>query len=126
MDLKTLTILVVDDRIDNVRVLSEMLEHYGCEVLIATDGRTSLGIAAKAKPSGIFLDISMPLMDGFEVCRQLKGNPETAGIPVYFLSGHDSPEIQNSPAAALAAGYILKPFRWDDIRAALDKLSKDR
>ena len=75
-------ILVVDDIEANVRLLEAKLTAEYYEVLTASDGPTALAIAAKEKPDIVLLDIMMPGMDGFQVCRRLKDDPETRHIPV--------------------------------------------
>ncbi|MGD9350824.1 MAG: response regulator, partial [Desulfobacterales bacterium] len=79
-------ILLVDDNPTNLQLLFETLDGRGYKLLIAKDGRAALSIAGKAKPNLILLDIMMPGIDGYEVCRRLKADPATAEIPVIFLS----------------------------------------
>ena len=71
------SILLVDDQPANLQVLSQTLEKLGAKLLFAKNGETALAIAQKARPNLILLDIMMPGIDGFEVCRRLKANPET-------------------------------------------------
>src|SRR5689334_16054081 len=80
------TILVVDDTPTNLQVLVRTLEGSGHRILAAKDGPTAIDIATRAKPDLILLDVMMPGMDGFEVCRVLKSKPETRGALVIFLS----------------------------------------
>src|SRR4051794_32634718 len=80
------TILVVDDSPTNLQVLTRTLQVTGHRILAAKDGATALDIARKAQPDLILLDVMMPVMDGFEVCRTLKANPETRNTVVIFLS----------------------------------------
>ncbi|MCP4628346.1 MAG: response regulator [bacterium] len=82
----TESILLVDDNPTNLQVLFQTLEGVGCKLLIAKNGNGALTIAGKARPDLILLDIRMPDIDGYEVCRQLKADPATANIPVIFLS----------------------------------------
>ena len=79
-------ILVVDDIEANVRLLQAKLEAEYYEVLSAPDGPTALTLAVTEKPDIVVLDVMMPLMDGFTVCRRLKENPETRHIPVVLRS----------------------------------------
>ncbi len=75
-------ILLVDDNTTNLQLLNETLDGLGYKLLIAKNGKTALSIAQKASPSLILLDIMMPEMDGYEVCRRLKADPNTSHIPI--------------------------------------------
>ncbi len=104
------TVLVVDDTPQNLNVASRILrEHY--RALVALDGSKALEIArSDAAPDLILLDVMMPGMNGYEVCRQLKADPRTREIPVIFLTALDE---ANSEAAGFEAGavdYITKPI----------------
>jgi adenylate cyclase len=108
--IKESDILLVDDIPDNLRVLGTILEGEGYRCRKAISGALALNAIALAPPDLILLDITMPTMDGFEVCRQLKANPATQGIPVIFLTARDA-EAEKEQAFTLgAADYIVKPF----------------
>ena len=81
------TILVVDDTATNLQVLVRTLQTSGHRILAAKDGPTALDIARRTQPELMLLDIMMPGMDGFEVCRLMKAQPETRDTMVIFLSG---------------------------------------
>ncbi|TVQ06357.1 MAG: response regulator [Leptolyngbya sp. DLM2.Bin27] len=103
-------ILLVDDIPDNLRVLSTILEAEGYRCRKALGGALALKAIALAPPDLILLDITMPIMDGFEVCRQLKTNQATQNIPTIFLTARDA-EAEKEQAFNLgAADYIVKPF----------------
>ncbi len=103
-------ILLVDDIPDNLRVLSTILEAQGYRCRKALSGGLALKAIALAPPDLILLDITMPTMDGFEVCRQLKADETTQDIPVIFLTARDA-EAEKEQAFQLgAADYIVKPF----------------
>ena len=80
-------ILVIDDNSHARRAVQAVLERQGFDVLTAPGGEEGLTLASEAKPDLIILDIVMPKMDGYEVCRRLQQDPETAHIPVIMLSG---------------------------------------
>ena len=106
-------ILVVDDIEANVRLLQAKLEAEYYEVLSAPDGPTALTLAVTEKPDIVVLDVMMPLMDGFTVCRRLKENPETRHIPVVLLTALDG---RGDRVAGLEAGadeFLTKPI--DDV-----------
>ncbi|MBD1917738.1 MULTISPECIES: adenylate/guanylate cyclase domain-containing protein [Cyanophyceae] len=103
-------ILLVDDIPDNLRVLSTILEIEGYRCRKAISGALALNAIAIAPPDLILLDITMPTMDGFAVCRHLKADPATQNIPVIFLTARDA-EAEKEQAFQLgAADYIVKPF----------------
>src|SRR5437867_9739876 len=85
-DLPGQTVLIVDDEPANLGVLSEYLEGWGCKVLIARDGASGLERARLIQPDLILLDVVMPDLDGFEVCRRLKADATTQDIPVIFMT----------------------------------------
>jgi adenylate cyclase len=103
-------ILLVDDIPDNLRVLSTILETQGYRCRKAINGTLALSAIELAPPALILLDITMPTMDGFEVCRRLKANPATEGIPVIFLTARDAEKEKEQAFALGAADYIVKPF----------------
>lgn len=103
------TILVVDDAPENLELMSELLrDHY--RVKIANGGPAALRISrAKPAPDLVLLDIMMPDMDGYEVCRQLKADPGTADIPVIFLTALSAVEDEQKGFRLGAVDYITKP-----------------
>jgi sigma-B regulation protein RsbU (phosphoserine phosphatase) len=116
----TESILLVDDNPTNLQVLFQTLEGVGCKLLIAKNGEMALSIAGKALPDLILLDIMMPDIDGYEVCRQLKTNPATSGIPVIFLSALGDTEDKVKGLQLGAVDYVTKPFQADEVIARVD------
>jgi putative two-component system response regulator len=104
------TVLVVDDTPENLELMSELLmDHY--RVKIASSGAKALKIAhSETPPDLILLDIMMPEMDGYEVCRQLKANPATHHIPVIFLTAKSDPNDEKQGLELGAVDYITKPI----------------
>ena len=111
------TILVVDDNPDNLRLLAGILSEYHYKIRLAPSGERALATIRKEAPDLVLLDIMMPDMDGFEVCRQLKADQETIGIPVIFISALD--EIIDKVKAFSMGGvdYITKPFKTEEVLA---------
>jgi sigma-B regulation protein RsbU (phosphoserine phosphatase) len=102
------TILAVDDTPENLDVVKGVLSgEY--TVKAAINGKMALKVAESQKPDLILLDIMMPEMDGYEVCRRLKSDPETADIPVIFLTAKGETEDEAKGLALGAADYIMKP-----------------
>ncbi|KUK82024.1 MAG: Response regulator [Pelotomaculum thermopropionicum] len=103
-------ILVVDDEISILELLRFNLAREGYRVLTANDGQQALHCARAEKPDLIILDIMLPVMDGYEVCRILKAGKETAGIPVLMLSARDDVLDKVVGLELGADDYIAKPF----------------
>jgi len=110
LDKPVATVLVVDDTPDNLSLMSALLkDHY--KVKVANHGEKGLRIAnAEAPPDLLLLDIMMPDMDGYEVCRRLKAEPRTRNIPVIFLTAKNEPEDEARGLALGASDYITKPI----------------
>jgi two-component system sensor histidine kinase/response regulator len=111
------TILVVDDTPDNLRLLVGMLTDKGYKVRPAPNGARALATVQKELPDLILLDIMMPEMDGYEVCRQLKADERTRDVPVIFISALD--EVFDKITAFSIGGidYITKPFQLEEVLA---------
>lgn len=108
-------ILVVDDTPANLQLLTKMLTVEGYGVRAVTSGAMALTVVHHSPPELILLDIRMPQMDGYEVCRKLKANPQTAAIPVIFLSALAETEDKANALKAGAADYITKPFQIAEV-----------
>lgn len=120
MDKTKETILLVDDQPTNLRMLLETLRSLGCKLLAATNGETALSIAQKTLPDMILLDIMMPGIDGFEVCRRLKADPATWKIPVIFLSSLEGTEDKVRGLKLGAVDYVTKPFQPEEVIARVN------
>lgn len=103
-------ILVVDDLLENLRLLATILIEEGYDVKRAPDGEMALSNVPRFQPDLILLDIMMPDMNGYEVCTKLKANPQTRTIPVIFLSALDLTFDKVKAFEVGAADYINKPF----------------
>ncbi len=112
-------ILLVDDTPANLKVLTELLKEYNYKVRAVPSGKLALKSVAHSQPDLILLDINMPEMNGYEVCQQLKENPETAHIPVIFISALD--DVQDKIQAFRQGGvdYITKPFQIEEVHARI-------
>ena len=110
------TVLVVDDTPANLTLLAQLLAGT-CQVKIAISGRRALEIAAKSPPDLIVLDVLMPELDGYEVCRRLKADPALADVPVLFLTALSRPEDETAGFAAGGADFVHKPFNPQTVLA---------
>jgi len=118
-------ILYVEDNDDNVYMLRGRLTRAGFEVAVATDGELGVAMAASEAPDLIVMDLRLPVLDGWEATRRLKGAPDTRPIPIIALSAH---AMEGDRAKAIAAGcddYDTKPVDFprllEKIRALLAK-----
>ncbi|RKY01156.1 sigma-54-dependent Fis family transcriptional regulator [Candidatus Poribacteria bacterium] len=108
-------ILIVDDIPANLRILRDALEPEGYNILVAFNGEDALKIARGASPDIILLDVLMPGMDGYEVCRRLKEDPSTRNIPVIFVTVRDDKEGILEGFRAGGVDYITKPFEKEEV-----------
>ncbi len=102
-------VLVVDDVLPNVKLLEAKLTSEYFDVICATSGEEALGLIAKTPPDIILLDVMMPGMDGFEVCRRIKSNPKSAHIPVIMVTALDHPKDRVTGLEAGADDFLTKP-----------------
>ena len=109
------TILIVDDRIQNLQLLSLILSKEGYGIQIAQNGPEALRIAFSASPDLILLDINMPEMNGYEVCSQLKEHEQTQGIPIIFISALDETEDKVNAFNAGGVDYMTKPYQLAEV-----------
>jgi DNA-binding NarL/FixJ family response regulator len=112
-------VLIVDDVPDNLSVLHDALDESGYTVLVATNGESALQRAAQALPDIVLLDAVMPGMDGFEVARRLKAQPDTAHIPIVFMTGLTDTEHVVAAFQAGGVDYVTKPIRAREVLARI-------
>ncbi|HSW19828.1 MAG TPA: response regulator transcription factor [Ramlibacter sp.] len=113
-------VLIVDDVPDNLAVLHDALDESGYTVLVATSGEAALQRAAQALPDIVLLDAMMPGMDGFEVARRLKASPDTAHIPIVFMTGLTETEHLVAALEAGGVDYVTKPIRPKEVLARME------
>jgi len=113
-------LLIVDDTIANLDLLTDMLERGGYRARPVSSGCLAIQEARREPPDLILLDIAMPEMDGYEVCRRLKADPALQAIPVIFLSAHS--EVLDKVQAFESGGvdYVTKPFQLEDVEARIE------
>jgi CheY-like chemotaxis protein len=115
-------LLLVEDNEMNRDMLSRRLKRRGHEVAMAVDGAEGLALAERERPDAILLDMSLPVVDGWEVARRLKANEATRGIPIIALTAH---AMAGDRERALEAGcddYDVKPVEFERLTAKLDAL----
>lgn len=116
VEVRKATLLIVDDEPTNISIIVKILCHEH-EVLTATSGQEALEIAARCSPDLILLDVVMPGMDGYEVCRRLRNSEITKSIPVIFVTAKGRPGEEEYGLNLGAVDYITKPFKISIVRA---------
>jgi CheY-like chemotaxis protein len=114
-------ILLVEDNEMNRDMLSRRLTRQGHEVLIAMDGAAAITTTSAERPDIILMDMSLPVLDGWEATRQLKSNPATQGIPVLALTAHAMAADKDKAIAAGCDDYDTKPI---ELPRLLEKISE--
>ena len=122
MPVNTIRILVVEDNRDNMTLMTDMLEAFDYTVIQATDGQRGVDLAVSEQPDLIFMDLSLPIMDGWTAARTIKANPALAHIPIIALTAH---AMVGDRERALAAGcddYLAKPIDLSLLTVKIAKL----
>jgi putative two-component system response regulator len=117
-------ILVVDDEPANVEVFSRLMTRLGYEVLTASNGESALQSVARDRPDLVLLDVTMPGIDGFEVCRRLKGDPGTRLIPVVLITALTASEDRIRGIEAGADDFLAKPPVFAELEARVRSLTR--
>ena len=112
-------VLIVDDMPDNLALLHDALDEAGYTVLVATDGPSAIARASQARPDIVLLDAMMPGMDGFEVARCLKAAPDTAAIPIVFMTALTETEHVVAAFSAGGVDYVTKPIQPREVLARI-------
>ena len=119
-------ILYVEDNEDNIYMLSNRLQKYGHQVLIARDGQEGVNIAHREMPALIIMDLNLPVIDGWETTRRLKSAPETRHIPIIALSAHAMSGDRDRAVAAGCDDYDTKPVEFRRLLQKIDALLGER
>lgn len=116
-------ILLVEDNELNLDMLKRRLSRLGHEIIAATDGLQSLSMAAEQQPDIILMDMSLPVMDGWDATRQLKNNEATRGIPIIGLSAHAMSEDRERAFEVGCDDYETKPVHLTRLLEKIEKLT---
>lgn len=114
-DVSQAKILVVDDEKDLVSTVEYRLKFSECQVVTASNGQEGLDMAAAEKPDLILLDTSMPVMNGHEMLKKLRANPELKHIPVIMLTAISSPQDIAAASSYGITDYVTKPFDFTEL-----------
>jgi CheY-like chemotaxis protein len=118
-----LTVLIVEDNVDNRIIYRDFLEFAGHRVIEAVNGREAVEICARSRPDAVLMDLSMPVMDGWEAVDILKRDPATANIPVIALSAHVQTDGEYGRAQAAGfADYLTKPIEPKEVVAEIERI----
>src|ERR1700741_2768328 len=118
-DWRGATVLIVDDKPQNLRLISDFLAEQGFDLMLTRSGAQALEKARLATPDLVLLDVRMPEMDGFEVCRRLKDDPRTANVPVIFMTAVDDTAHKVEGFLLGAVDYITKPIQREELLARI-------
>jgi CheY-like chemotaxis protein len=116
------TLLYIEDNEMNRDMLSRRLQRRGFEVLIASDGEQGVAMAAAEKPDLILMDMSLPVLDGWQATRRLKAAPDTAGIPVIGLTAHAMATDRDRCLEAGCDDYDTKPVELTRLLEKIERL----
>jgi len=119
-------ILVVDDELDVQSILSFRLEINGYSVIVASDGEEGLEKIKKENPDLVLLDLMLPKMNGFEICRMVKFDDRLKGLPIIILSALDKEEDRKKALDSGADAYFLKPFDLEGLLTKIKLLLPDK
>jgi DNA-binding response OmpR family regulator len=108
-------VLVVDDDEDSRRLLAHLLERKGYSVVLADGGRSAISTLEKQEVDVVVLDVMMPVMDGFAVCRELKKSPDTASVPVILLTARDDMETRATGMKLGVSDFLAKPVNKEEL-----------
>jgi len=113
-EVRNSTILIADDNAQNVELLQAWLDDLGCRVITAFDGQETIETVAAEKPDLVLLDIMMPRLSGYEICRKLKRDPATADIPICMVTAlHELADIERAVEAG-TDDFLSKPInKWE-------------
>ncbi len=116
------TILVAEDEVDILEVITFRLKRNAYNVITAINGKEALEILKKAKPDLIILDLVMPIIDGYEVCKILKADVNYKDIPVLLLTASATSNMLEKIKLTQASDYLIKPFEPEDLLKKAKKL----
>lgn len=117
---KAALVLVVDDTVDNLTLISLELQGYGYRVVTASDGQEAVRVAALAKPDIILMDIAMPQVDGLEATRQIRENADLRSIPVIAITAYSTGGFQRAAHDAGFDGYLTKPLDFGRLHSLIE------
>ena len=118
------TVLVVDDNADTRVVVRWMLERWGCRVVEAADGREAFEAVVESRPDLVVMDLSMPVIDGYDAIRSIRGREEFARLPVIAVTAFDRADARAGAAEAGCDHYLSKPIDFYRLEVLVERLTR--
>ncbi|MBN1669160.1 MAG: response regulator [Anaerolineales bacterium] len=115
-------VLIVEDNADNLALLRMLLEREQYQVLVAYDGRAGLETTRSQKPDLILLDLDMPIIDGWEMIRQLKSDPDLQSTRIVVVTAHLLPGERHRVLNLGCDGYVSKPFKLHELLSEVQRV----
>ena len=115
-------ILIIEDSIEIVKVMEIRLKSTGFDTVVAYDGAKGWEMVKNENPDLVILDLILPVVDGYEVCKLIKGNKQTEKIPVLIVSAKAMIKDLDKGFGVGADDYIIKPYDWDNLLTKIHKL----
>lgn len=115
-------VLLVEDNVDTRRIYATILRHRGYSVIEAADGEAGVRLAGESIPHAILMDVSLPILDGWQSTALIKQDPGTASIPVIILTAHAGEQERKRAESLRCAGFLTKPCNPSQVVAELDRV----
>ncbi len=109
-------ILIAEDFEENRIALKLILKHSGYDVIEAEDGRRAVETIRREKPDVVLMDITLPVIDGLQATREIRGDAEFARLPIIIISAHDDEETKSQAVEAGGSAYIAKPVEIEEVK----------
>ncbi|SRR5258706_7823319 len=119
-------ILIVDDEIETLNVLSTFLEIIGHFALTTSDPTIAVAMAEREQPDCVLLDVMMPKIDGFALCKQMRLNPRTKALPIMFVTAYAPLDLEDRRRDAGGDMVLMKPFSMDSLTRNIDSVMMSR
>ena len=114
-------ILMIEDTEDNRQIVRDLMESVGYDLIEAENGAAGVAMAAEHKPDLILMDIQLPVLDGYEACRQIKAQPDLRHIPIIAVTSYALSGDEDKTRAAGCDGYVAKPFSPRQLLAKINE-----
>jgi CheY-like chemotaxis protein len=121
---RAIRVLIIDDEIEFAGLLGAILDEEGYQTTLAHDGLEGLDLALKSHPNLVIVDAAMPGMDGYELCRRLRADPQTSELPVLMLTGRTFDSELNEAREAGADACLTKPCEPPELLSTLEQLMR--
>ena len=117
-------VLIIDDEPDILKVIVFRLKKAGYEIIVSDNGKDGIDCAKKQRPDLILLDLYLPVIDGYEVCKRIKSDQDLKKIPIIFITASQAAEVKDKMQSSGADDYIIKPFEPAELLQKIEKYIK--